>query len=226
MKPCAPGRIRTRDPLLRRYRWSVAGRRLASLYEPVTSSYCRRLSEGVARRLSLLVHLLAPRNLVSFANVRIDENISDCTLPRRVACEAGHSSRNAGSSRAAACARSVNATAGAEHLLAVPPRGRLAERGGLAGPDHLGRPPGLASRAAGSPGSTARVTACAAAGLTPRLTHRVDRTTVVVGLVPAASAAGSGTGHDHQMVHACGARIDHASSVTKQPIKIRNEKRT
>ena len=37
----APGRIRTRDPLLRRYRRSVARRRLASLYEPFASSYCR-----------------------------------------------------------------------------------------------------------------------------------------------------------------------------------------
>ena len=44
----APGRIRTRDPLLRSYRRSVAGDRLTSLYEPFASSYCRWLSEGVA----------------------------------------------------------------------------------------------------------------------------------------------------------------------------------
>ena len=37
----APGRIRTRDPLLRRYRWSVAGRRLVSLYKLSSCSYCR-----------------------------------------------------------------------------------------------------------------------------------------------------------------------------------------
>jgi hypothetical protein len=36
----APGRIRTRDPLLRRYRWRVAGRRLASLHKASSSSYC------------------------------------------------------------------------------------------------------------------------------------------------------------------------------------------
>ena len=36
----APGRIRTRDRLLRRYRWRVAGRRLVSLYKPSSSTYC------------------------------------------------------------------------------------------------------------------------------------------------------------------------------------------
>jgi hypothetical protein len=34
------GRIRTRDPLLRRHLRTVAGRRLASLYEPSSSRYC------------------------------------------------------------------------------------------------------------------------------------------------------------------------------------------
>jgi hypothetical protein len=37
----APGRIRTRDPLLRRHIRTVAGRRPASPYEPSNSSYCR-----------------------------------------------------------------------------------------------------------------------------------------------------------------------------------------
>jgi hypothetical protein len=36
----APGRIRTRDPLLRRYHWRVVERRLTSLHEPSSSSYC------------------------------------------------------------------------------------------------------------------------------------------------------------------------------------------
>lgn len=44
----APGRIRTRGPLLRSYRRSVTRDRLASLHEPFASSYCRWLSEGVA----------------------------------------------------------------------------------------------------------------------------------------------------------------------------------
>jgi hypothetical protein len=44
----APGRIRTRDPLLRRYIFTVAGRRLASVYEPSSSDYCRWPSEDVA----------------------------------------------------------------------------------------------------------------------------------------------------------------------------------
>jgi len=43
----APGRIRTRDPLLRRYRRSVAGRRLLSLYGLSSCGYYRWLSEGV-----------------------------------------------------------------------------------------------------------------------------------------------------------------------------------
>jgi hypothetical protein len=73
----APGRIRTRDPLLRRYRWSVAGRRLTSLYKPSSSSYFRLLSEGVARRRSPSAHQLAHQNLLTFANVRIDENNVD-----------------------------------------------------------------------------------------------------------------------------------------------------
>jgi hypothetical protein len=60
MKPGAPGRIRTRDPLLRRYRRSVAGRRLASLHEPFASSYCRWPSEGVALGLPPLAPRLAP----------------------------------------------------------------------------------------------------------------------------------------------------------------------
>jgi hypothetical protein len=37
----APGRIRTRDPLLRRHIRTVAGHRLASLHEPSSGGYCR-----------------------------------------------------------------------------------------------------------------------------------------------------------------------------------------
>jgi hypothetical protein len=81
-----PGRIRTRDPLLRSYRRSVAGCRLASLYRPSNSSFCSWLSEDVAWRLSPLAPLLAPRNLLSFANVRRGENSVDLR-PRRVANE-------------------------------------------------------------------------------------------------------------------------------------------
>jgi hypothetical protein len=91
----APCRIRTRDPLLRRYRWSVAGRRLTSPYEPSSSSFCRWPSEGVARRLSPLAHLLAHRNLVAFANVRINGNNVDRVMLRHVACEPSYLSRNA-----------------------------------------------------------------------------------------------------------------------------------
>ena len=43
----APGRIRTRDPLLRRYRLSVAGGRLVSPWEPSSCDYYRWSSEGV-----------------------------------------------------------------------------------------------------------------------------------------------------------------------------------
>ena len=44
----APGRIRTRDPLLRSYRHSVGRRRLLSPYELSSCGYYRWLSEGVA----------------------------------------------------------------------------------------------------------------------------------------------------------------------------------
>ena len=73
----APGRIRTRDPLLRRHVRTVAGRRLASLYEPSSGYYCRWTSEDIARCLSPLAPLLAPQNILAFANVRIDENSVD-----------------------------------------------------------------------------------------------------------------------------------------------------
>ena len=82
MKPGAPGRIRTRDPLLRRHIRSVAVRRLASLYEPSNSSYYRRLSEGVAQRLSVLAPQLAPRIMLAFANVRVSENSIDYIMLR------------------------------------------------------------------------------------------------------------------------------------------------
>jgi hypothetical protein len=61
VQPGAPGRIRTRDPLLRRHIQTVVVRRLTSLYELSNSSYCRWPSDGVARRLSLLAPLLAPQ---------------------------------------------------------------------------------------------------------------------------------------------------------------------
>jgi hypothetical protein len=77
----APGRIRTRDPLLRRYRRSFAGRRLSSLCEPSSSIYCRWLSEGVAWRLPALALRLAPRNLLAFAKCLIDENNIDGMVP-------------------------------------------------------------------------------------------------------------------------------------------------
>jgi hypothetical protein len=73
----APGRIRIRDPLLRRYVKSVAGRRLASPCKPSSSDYCRWPSEGVAQRLPALAPRLAPRNLLAFANVRMGECIVD-----------------------------------------------------------------------------------------------------------------------------------------------------
>ena len=92
--------IRTRDPLLRRHIRTVAGRRLASPYEPSSSSYCRWPSAGVARRLSALAPLLAPRNLVAFANVRMVENNVALLLLRRVACEPSHPSCSAASSTA------------------------------------------------------------------------------------------------------------------------------
>jgi hypothetical protein len=49
-----------------------------SLCEPSSSSFRRLLSEGVARGLSPLAPLLAPQNLVAFANVRMTENNVDC----------------------------------------------------------------------------------------------------------------------------------------------------
>jgi hypothetical protein len=64
----APGRIRTRDPLPRRYICSVAGRRLLSLYELSSSGYYRWPSEGVVRGLPPLALRLAPRVLLALAN--------------------------------------------------------------------------------------------------------------------------------------------------------------
>jgi hypothetical protein len=63
----APGRIRTRDPLLRRYIRRVAGRRLLSPYELSSSGYYRWPSEGVVRSLPPLAPRLAPRNLLAFS---------------------------------------------------------------------------------------------------------------------------------------------------------------
>jgi hypothetical protein len=96
----APGRIRTRDPLLRRHIRTVAVRRLTSLYELSNSSYCRWPSDGVARRLPPLAPLLAPQNLVAFANVRMVENHVARLLLRRVACEPSHPPCGAASSTA------------------------------------------------------------------------------------------------------------------------------
>ena len=73
----APGRIRTRDPLLRRHISTVAGRRLMSPYEAFSCSDCSWKSPGVAQSLALLAPRLALRNLVAFANVRESENSID-----------------------------------------------------------------------------------------------------------------------------------------------------
>jgi hypothetical protein len=96
-----PAGFEPRDPLLRRHIRTVAGRRLASLYEPSASRYCSWLSEDVARRRPPLAPLLAPQNLLAFANVRVVENITDYVSLRRAACEPSHPSRNAVSSTAA-----------------------------------------------------------------------------------------------------------------------------
>jgi hypothetical protein len=98
MKRGAPGRIRTRDPLLRRHIQPVAGRRLTSLYEPSSSSFYGWPSEGVARSLTPLAPCLAPQVLVAFVNVRIYENNVDSALLQRAACEFSLPSRNAVSS--------------------------------------------------------------------------------------------------------------------------------
>jgi hypothetical protein len=96
----APGRIRTRDPLLRRYRRMVAGRRLASPYKPSSSSYCSGLSEGVARSLPPLAPLLAHLNLVALANVRINENNVENELLGPFRPQASHPTCDAMSSKA------------------------------------------------------------------------------------------------------------------------------
>lgn len=101
----APGRIRTRDPLLRRYRWRVARRRLASLYGPSGSSYCGWLSEDVARHRSPLAHLLAHQNLVVFANVRIEENNVEHQVLRRFRPLSSHPAHDTVSSTALASGR-------------------------------------------------------------------------------------------------------------------------
>jgi hypothetical protein len=80
----APGRIRTRDRLLKSYRRSVARHRLSSLYKPFASRYCRWLSEGVARGPRPLAPRLAPRNLLAPAKVRIGENNVDRMPPAAV----------------------------------------------------------------------------------------------------------------------------------------------
>jgi hypothetical protein len=61
----APGRIRARDPLLRRHIRTVAGRRLVSPY--VAASCMKRPSASpcVARRLPPMAPRLAPQNLVN-----------------------------------------------------------------------------------------------------------------------------------------------------------------
>ena len=64
----APGRIRTRDPLLRRQRRSVAGCRLVSPCKPLSSTCCRWPSEDVAQRLPALAPPLAPRNLFALVD--------------------------------------------------------------------------------------------------------------------------------------------------------------
>jgi hypothetical protein len=70
----APGRIRTRDPLLRSHFRAVAGRRLVSPNVPSSCMNRLALSPYVARYFSPVAPRLAPRNLVNIANVRIHEN--------------------------------------------------------------------------------------------------------------------------------------------------------
>jgi hypothetical protein len=77
MKRGAPGRIRTRDPLLRRHIRTVSQRRLTSPYGAFSCSGCSWKSLGVAESLSLVAPHLAPRDLVFFANVRASENSID-----------------------------------------------------------------------------------------------------------------------------------------------------
>jgi hypothetical protein len=91
----ATGRIRPRDPLLRSHVKSVARRRLASLCRLSSSGYCRWPSEGVAQRLPALAPRLAPRNLLAFAKVRLDENNIDDTILRRSSSEPTRSPSNA-----------------------------------------------------------------------------------------------------------------------------------
>ena len=82
MKPGAPGRIRTRDPLLRRHIVTVAQCRLTSPYGAFSCSDGSLMSPYVAQSLSLLAPRLAPRDLVASANVRIGENSVACaTVP-------------------------------------------------------------------------------------------------------------------------------------------------
>jgi hypothetical protein len=58
---CAPGRIRTRDPLLRRHRLWVEGSRLLSLYAPFSCCDDRVGSLSVVQSLPLLAPCLAPQ---------------------------------------------------------------------------------------------------------------------------------------------------------------------
>ena len=79
----APGRIRTRDPLLRRHIRTVAGHRLASPYE--TSSWTNHpgVSPCVARHLPPVAPLLAPRDLATLAHVRVNSGAEYHLAPRR-----------------------------------------------------------------------------------------------------------------------------------------------
>jgi hypothetical protein len=77
----APGRIRTRDPLLRRHIRIVAERRLMSLYAPSSCVNGPGVSPYVGRRLPRMAPRLAPRNLVTFANVRMNESSIDQACP-------------------------------------------------------------------------------------------------------------------------------------------------
>jgi hypothetical protein len=61
-KPSAPGRIRTRDPLLRRHRRGIAVCRLVSLNMPSNCTDASRLWPGIAWRLRPMAPSLAPRS--------------------------------------------------------------------------------------------------------------------------------------------------------------------
>ena len=87
----APGRIRTRDPLLGRHLRMVAARRLTSLYEASNCTNHMGVSPCVARRLAPVAPRLAPQDLVIFANARMSENSVDHALLHYAALrEASH----------------------------------------------------------------------------------------------------------------------------------------